>query len=132
MWLRRSAYDFLCGQLKLATAQNDRLIETLVRLQTQQPIIVEPPPTAEIVKETIGGVATIVNGWRADGVPAQLAPQISFDNEQEHENLDDFMPPWENMGPPTRGGWINPPSNGSYTPYVPGAGNVVPPEGGTE
>jgi len=118
----------LTAEIDALRRVNSTLVDRLIAISGQPPVIIPPPDTSEIIK----AVAELVNGWRtvADNTPVA---QISFDDRVDKEDIDGFVPPWEQMGPPTRGGWINPPeTNGSYVPYIPGAGNVVPPEGGVE
>lgn len=113
------------------------------KLSIRDPFVVPSPPlpdTAAIVKEAISGVATIVNGYRDATTPVDQQLRLSFDQQGLDDrggvpdNIDDFVPPWENMEGtgPVRAGWVNPPTNGAYKPYVPGEGNTIPPAGGVE
>lgn len=126
----------LTGRIMALTAEcdtlrrvNASLVDRLLEISSREPLIIPPPDTSEIIK----AVAELVNGWRTT-VNTDPVPQLTFDDRVDREDIDEFVPPWEQMGPPSRGGWINPTveTNGNYAPYVPGAGNVTPPAGGVE
>jgi hypothetical protein len=112
--------------------QNTRLLE---RLADREITVVDPPDTAAIIKETVQGVATILNGWRQNPVSQQPEPAISMDAQGLTADagvaldIESFVPPWENM--PRSGGWYN----GAGDPnrkFVAGDGVTVPPQGGVE
>lgn len=119
----------LTAEIDALRRVNGTLVDRLLELAAKPPVVIPPPDTSEIIK----AVAELVNGWRTT-TTTDPVPQLTFDDKVDAENIDEFVPPWENMGPPTRGGWINPQveTNGNYAPYVPGAGNVIQPEGGVE
>lgn len=118
----------LTAEIESLRRVNATLVDRLLDLAGKPPVVIQPPDTSEIIK----AVAELVNGWRTVA-DTQPVPQLGFDDTVDRERIEEFVPPWEQMGDVVaRAGWINPPNNGAYTPYVPGAGNVVPPEGGVE
>lgn len=165
MWIERSRYNHLVSELDHARRRNEALIEAarrleqranervvdmtrtiqelterLVTLASRPPTIVQPPDTTAIVRETIDGVATVLNGWRTNPDSQQYSPSLQMDQQGlgadagTREDLAEFIPPWERLGQPMPEHGVmtaGPPSNG-YAPYVPGAGNTAPPRGGIE
>ena len=127
----REAYK---RQLVLLREAERRVAEVLEKLASRPVQVIHPPNTADIIKETVTGVATILNGWR-DNPASQGSMQapLSMDGQGLTADagigsVDDFIPPWEQMA--RIPGNIN--DNADYPPYVPGGGNPVPPPGGIE
>jgi len=120
-----------------ADSHASRLVERVLAFAGREPTVLSPPDASQVVRETLEGVATVLNGWRGAVGPPD-APQLQFDDRTNSVGVGEFVPPWEQMGPlpplppPAHASWVNPPTNGNYTPYVPGAGNLTPPEGGVE
>ena len=114
-----------------AERRTSDLAERLVDLAKRPPVIVQPPDTAAIVKETVMGMATVLNGWRENPSSQVTQHQILSPEDQGlddragvPQDLSNFVPPWEDLGPtisPTP-----PVANGNYTPYVPGGGSPAP------
>jgi len=131
MGKKHSRIVALTAEIDALRRVNQRLVDRLIDLASTPPVVIPPPDTSEIIKS----VAELVNGWRTVVSTAET-PQLTFDDRVDREDIDQFVPPWEQMGPPSRAGWINSTvtngNTGSYAPYIPGAGNVVPPEGGVE
>lgn len=128
MGKRRGRIVALTAEIDALRRLNQRLVDRLIDLAATPPVVIPPPDTSEIIKS----VAELVNGWRTVVSTAE-SPQLTFDDTADKMDIDQFVPPWEMMGPPSRAGWVNrPETNGAYTPYIPGQGNVVPPEGGVE
>jgi uncharacterized membrane protein YccC len=134
----RDAVERANTRADLAEKHAHELLQRVLDADRRPPVVIQPPPTAEIVKETINGMATVLNGWQNQPPAVQQQSPLSMDTlgfddrAGVPENMDEFVPPWEQMGPPSRAGWVNPPTNGNYTPYIPGSGNVTSPEGGVE
>jgi len=106
----------------------------------QRPVqVVQPPDTAAIVRQTVEGIATVLNGWR-DNPQSQPQPQLALSMDAQGlddragvpQSLEDFVPPWErDIPPPNQAEFVNA-RIGDYKPYIPGDGNTTPPTGGME
>lgn len=134
---RRSAR----AEIQAADKRAADFAEKLLDAARKPPIVVPPPDTAGIIRETIEGLATVLNGWRSNEVSqAQTVAPLSMEDQGldataglRDRDITDFVPPWERVPdtpPPSHGGWIG--AEQGYTPYVPGAGNSVQPAGGVE
>lgn len=129
-------------ELRLRVAAEHRTAEMadrLVALANRPVQVVAPPDTAAIVRETVEGLATVLNGWKDRPAPA---PAVQTALSMDAQGLDDragvpqslqtFTPPWEEGFPdPDRAGFVNA-TIGNYKPYVPGEGNTTAPKGGME
>jgi len=160
MWIKRGVYEHLKGRsdqlervqeaARRAVARELRarvdaehraaeMADKLVALANRPVQVVQPPDTAKIVKETVEGMATVLNGWKDQPrnepiVQEQLSmDQYGFDARAGvPQSLEQFMPPWEeNFPPPNQAEFVNA-RIGDYKPYVPGEGNTTQPKGGME
>ena len=111
------------GEAEKRTAD---MAEKLVAVARKDPIVVAPPDTAAIVKETVLGLATVLNGWRENPASGPIQTPIIEDplNMVDPENI---KLPWEMVDVPT---YVPPQTNGNYAPYIPGQGNFSPPHQG--
>jgi hypothetical protein len=157
MWVRRGDYDRLkrrSDQLEQVIEQarkavsrevrrradaEQRLAEMAERFANRPIQVVQPPDTAAIVKQTVEGIATVLNGWK-DTPHAMPTVQTTLSMDTQGlddragvpQSVDDFMPPWEQGFPdPRRAEYVNA-RIGEYKPYIPGDGNTVQPKGGME
>lgn len=157
MWVKKAEVDRLkrrSDQLERVVEQARRAVSREVRRRADaeqrladmaerfanRPIqVVQPPDTATIIKQTIEGVATVLNGWQTNpqAMP-QVQAQLSMDAQGLDDragvptNVDDFIPPWEAGFPdPRRAEFVNARA-GDYPAYVPGEGNTMAPKGGME
>ena len=157
MWVKRGEFERLKGrsdrldatveQARKAVAREvrrradaeQRLSEMAERFANRPVQVIQPPDTASIVKQTVEGIATVLNGWR-DNPQSQPQPQLDLSMDTQGldarggvpTSLDDFMPPWEqNIPPPRQAEFVNA-RVADYKPYIPGEGNTMPPKGGME
>ena len=130
-----AAYRAQMAATKHAERRELELVDRVVELANRPWQMVDPPDTAAIIKETVTGVATILNGWRDNPVSQLPEPAVSMDGQglTGDAGVGDtsvFVPPWEM--PPRGFPEPNLAQNGGYPPYVPGEGRTTPPPGGVE
>lgn len=122
-----------------AEARAAQMAERVLELAKRPVQVIQPPDTAAIVKQTVEGIATVLNGWKDTPLASptvqhtlSMDAQGLDDRAGVPQSLDDFVPPWElGIPPPNRGEFVNA-RVGNYEPYVPGQGNTAPPKGGME
>lgn len=157
MWVSRSEFDRLkrrsdqleqvVNQARKAVAREvrrradaeQRLAEMAERFANRPVQVVQPPDTAAIVKQTVEGIATVLNGWKDQPQPQPTTQTaLSFDMQGLDDragvpqNIDDYIPPWEQGFPdPHKAEFVNA-RVGEYKPYIPGEGNHTQPKGGME
>jgi hypothetical protein len=133
---RRADAEQRRAEAEQRTAQ---LADKLVAVAQRPVQVVQPPDTAAIVRQTVEGIATVLNGWR-ENPQSQPQPQIPLSMDMQGlddragvpQRLDDLVPPWEMGFPnPNQAEFVNA-RVGEYKPYVPGDGNTTQPKGGFE
>jgi hypothetical protein len=137
--VRQQAQAAILREVKRRADAEQRLAEMAERFANRPVQVVQPPDTATIIKHTVEGIATVLNGWR-DSPPNMPTVQDMLGMDAQGldaragvpASLDGFVPPWEQGFPdPRQAEFVNA-RIGDYKPYVPGEGNMIPPKGGME
>ena len=155
MWVRRGDWErhktrsdqleAVAREVRRRADAERRLADMAERFANRPVQVVQPPPlppmpdTAAIVKQTVEGIATVLNGWQHHPQPQPtVQTALSMDGQGLDDragvpqNLDEFIPPWEQGFPDPRHAEFVNARVGDYKPYIPGEGNHTQPKGGME